>query len=52
MTTEQQIDIELIMQEASAWGLTYEVERTAKQFIEEGMEVVTAYQYAYYEWIK
>ncbi len=52
MTVEQEIDIELILEEAGAWGLRYEVEHTAKQFIEEGMEVVTAYQYAYYEWIK
>ena len=52
MTTEQQIDIELILEEAGAWGLRYEVEATAKQFLEEGMGVVTAYQNAYYEWIK
>jgi len=52
MTIEQQIDIELILTEASAWGLNFEVEHTAKQYIEEGMEVVTAYQYAYSEWIK
>jgi hypothetical protein len=49
---EQQIDIELILTEASAWGLNFEVEHTAKQYVEEGMEVVTAYQYAYSEWIK
>ena len=52
MTVEQELDIELILEEAGAWGLRYEVERTAKEFIEEGMEAVTAYQYAYYEWIK
>ena len=52
MTIEQELDIELVLEEAGAWGLRYEVEHTAKQFIEEGMEVVTAYQYAYYEWIK
>ena len=52
MTEEQRIDIELILEEASAWGLRYEVEHTAKQFIDEGMELVTAYQNAYYEWIK
>ena len=52
MTTEQQIDIELILEEASAWGLRYEVEATAKQFIEEGRDIVSAYQDAYYEWIK
>jgi hypothetical protein len=52
MTIEKQIDVELILTEASAWGLNFEVEHTAKQYIEEGMEVVTAYQYAYSEWIK
>jgi hypothetical protein len=52
MTEEQQIDIELILEEASAWGLRYEVEQTAKQLIEEGSDLVSAYQDAYYEWIK
>jgi hypothetical protein len=52
MTEEQQIDIELILVEASAWGLRYEVEQTAKQLIEEGSDLVSAYQDAYYEWIK
>jgi len=52
MTIEQQIDIELVLEEAGAWGLKYEVEKTAKQYIKEGMELVTAYQYAYSEWIK
>ena len=52
MTEEQQIDIELILEEASGWGLRYEVEQTAKQLIEEGSDLVSAYQDAYYEWIK
>jgi hypothetical protein len=52
MTIEQQIDIELILVEASAYGLNYEVDTTAKQLIEEGVDVITAYQDAYYEWIK
>jgi hypothetical protein len=52
MTTEQQIDIELILEEAGVWGLRYEVEQTAKQLIEEGSDLVSAYQDAYYEWIK
>ena len=52
MTIEQQIDIELILVEASAWGLNYEVDITAKQLIGEGVDVVTAYQNAYSEWIK
>ena len=52
MTEEQQIDIELILEEASGWGLRYEVEQTAKQLIAEGRDIVGAYQDAYYEWIK
>jgi hypothetical protein len=52
MTEEQQIDIELILEEASGWGLRYEVEQTAKQLIEEGSDLVSAYQDAYYEWVK
>jgi hypothetical protein len=52
MTTEEQITIELILVEASAYGLNYEVEATAKQYIEEGRDEVSAYQDAYNEWIK
>ncbi len=52
MTPEQQMDIELILEEAGAWGLRYEVEQTAKQLIEEGVDAITAYQDAYYEWVK
>jgi hypothetical protein len=52
MTTEDQITIELILEEASAWGLRYEVEATAKEIIKEGIDEVNAYQDAYNEWIK
>ena len=52
MNTEEIITIELILEEASAWGLRYEVEHTAKQFIEEGSDYLTAYQNAYSEWVK
>jgi len=52
MTTEDQITIELILEEARAWGLRYEVEATAKEIIKEGIDEVTAYQHAYNEWIK
>jgi hypothetical protein len=52
MSTEDQITIELILEEAAAWGLRYEVEHTAKQFISEGREPVTAYQDAYNDWVK
>ena len=49
---EEQMDIELILTEASAWGLRIEVEQSAKQFINEGHKVVDAYQYAYEDWVK
>ena len=52
MTVEEQITIELILAEASAYGLVYEVEATAKEIIKEGGDGVTAYQDAYNEWIK
>mgnify|MGYP000211928219 FL=1 len=52
MTVEEQMDIELILTEASAWGLRIEVEQSAQQFINEGHTVVDAYQYAYEDWVK
>lgn len=52
MNTEELITIEMILEEASAWGLRYEVEETAKQFIEEGSDELIAYQDAYSEWVK
>lgn len=52
ITTEDQITIELILEEANAWGLRYEVDETAKVFIENGSEIVSAYQDAYNEWVK
>jgi predicted transcriptional regulator len=52
MTIEEQMDIELILTEASAWGLQNEVEQSAKQFINEGHKAVDAYQYAYEDWVK
>ena len=52
MTIEEQMDVELILTEASAWGLQNEVEQSAKQFINEGHKVVDAYQYAYEDWVK
>ena len=44
--------IELIVLEAYAWGLSFEVEQTAKQFLIEGCTPVEAYEQAYNEWIK
>lgn len=52
LTIEQQLDIELILEEANAWGLRYEVEVTAQQYIEDGHLPVDAYHFAYEDWIK
>lgn len=45
-------DIELVLTEASAWGLRIEVEETAQQYIKEGQHPVDAYHFAYEDWIK
>ncbi|MEY4334045.1 MAG: hypothetical protein RLZZ196_2788 [Bacteroidota bacterium] len=52
ITIEEQIDIELVLEEASAWGLRVEVEQTAKQYIDEGHSIVDSYHFAYEDWIK
>ena len=52
LTTEELMDIELVLEEASAWGLRNEVELTAKQYIDEGHPTVDAYHFAYEDWIK
>jgi hypothetical protein len=46
--------IEMILVEADAWGLRWEVERDAKQYLEEqtANDAVEAYIWAYEEWIK
>jgi hypothetical protein len=49
---EEQTDIELILIEASAYGLSAEVEEYAQRYLSEGCRPVEAYQNAYYEWIK
>jgi hypothetical protein len=49
---EEQLDIELILTEASAYGLGAEVEESAQRYLSEGCTPVEAYQHAYYEWIK
>ena len=51
-TIEEQMDIELILTEASAYGLSAEVEEYAQRYLSEGCTPVEAYQHAYYEWIK
>ena len=52
ISVEEQMDIELVLEEASAWGLRYEVEQTAQQYIAEGHPIVDAYHFAYEDWIK
>ncbi len=53
ITIEEQMDIELILEEAGAWGLRYEVEETAKKYHhEDGHPIVDAYHFAYEDWIK
>ena len=49
---EEQMDIELILVEAAAYGLSAEVEEYAQRYLSEGCTPVEAYQHAYYEWIK
>jgi len=45
-------EIEMILLEASAWGLRAEVEISAEEYLSEGHSAVDAYQYAYGDWIK
>lgn len=52
LTIEDLQEIELILVEASAWGLRVEVEETAQKYITEGHYPTDAYQYAYSEWVK
>jgi hypothetical protein len=46
--------IELVLVEADQWGLRYEVERDAKQYLSENLTLdpVEAYIWAYEDWIK
>lgn len=44
--------IEMILLEAGAWGLRWEVETTAQSYINGGYESVDAYQVAYDDWVK
>jgi hypothetical protein len=52
ITLEEQMDIEMILKEAAAYGLRYEVEQTAKEYIEEGHPIVDSYHFAYEDWVK
>ena len=49
---EEQMDIELILTEASAYGMSAEVELYAQKYLSEGYTPVEAYEHAYNEWIK
>ena len=51
---EDELMIEMILVEADSWGLRWEVERDAKQYLEEqtANDAVEAYIWAYEEWIK
>ena len=53
-TQEEQLMIEMILLEADSWGLRWEVDRDAKQYIEEGTAAdrAEAYIWAYEDWIK
>tara|TARA_Y100000296_G_C5158582_1_gene250546 strand:- start:781 stop:957 length:177 start_codon:yes stop_codon:yes gene_type:complete len=46
--------VELILKEANAYGLKYEVEQTAQKYLNQNpkLDLVTAYQWGYEEWIK
>lgn len=51
---EDELMIEMILVEADSWGLRYEVERDAKQYLQENAatDAVEAYIWAYEDWIK
>jgi hypothetical protein len=52
ITIEEQMEIELILIEASAYGMSVEVEEYAQRYLSEGCTPVEAYEHAYNEWIK
>ena len=51
---EDEEDIELLLEEANAFGLRWEVDSSAKQIIDENpmLPKLEAYVMAYNEWIK
>ena len=51
-TIDQQMEIESILEEASAWGLRTEVNDSAQTYIKSGHDVIDSYHYAYEDWIK
>lgn len=50
----EQVSIEFILEEASRCFLRKEVQETARKILEElpGINVLTAYEMAYSEWVK
>jgi hypothetical protein len=53
-TKEDELMIEMILVEADAWGLRWEVDRDAKSYLQDrtATDLVEAYIWAYEEWIK
>jgi DNA-binding protein Fis len=53
-TVREQVSIEFILEEASRYFLRKEVQETARKILEElpGINVLTAYEMAYSEWVK
>ncbi len=51
---EDEEEIELILEEANAFGLRWEIDSTAKQMMEQNPRLpkLEAYVHAYNEWIK
>ena len=51
---EDQETIEMILKEASAYGLRDEVDWTARSYLEENkkLKLVIAYQWAFLDWVK
>ena len=51
---EDEEDIELLLEEANAFGLKWEVDNTAKQMMEQNpmLPKLEAYVHAYNKWIK
>ena len=47
LTLEQKKEIELILEEASAWNVRKEVMQAAEKYIKEGHDPIDAYHFAY-----
>lgn len=54
LTKEEQDQIEAILTEASAWGLRWEVDDFAKNYLSDGLtnDPVEAYSWAFQDWCK